>query len=232
MGDVYLIRLVGVLGAARAVTVIVRGDGVAGGWLFLAGAVLAVAGASPWFMAAGATCCSLAMEHPTGSVVLFAWVAALCALFDGEDLRSALRWQVVVVYGFAVVHKVISPAFTSGDIITAQLPALPHPNLAALGVVFLESFLAVAMWRRWPIALPVAVVAHASFVAGMSQNPVHAVALSAFNVHICLLIWWLLLDDGDPVLGRHPLVQPCAIEGVDVRLVIDDHEPDLAVEEP
>lgn len=190
-------RLILILATARACTVLIRDEPLAG-MCFLSGCLLVWAGGSPWFLAAGATACSLLMTHQTGSVVLFACVAALYALLDGADLVTALRVQVVVVYGFAVLHKLISPDFLTGHVIAGQVPWLPHPELAAAGVVVLEMFLAVAVGWRWPIALPVAVVAHATFVAGMSQNPVHAVALSAFNAHMVVLIGLSLT----PVLHR------------------------------
>lgn len=184
-----MLLLVTALATARALTVIARDEPLAGS-LFLAGCLLVWLGRSPWFLAAGATACSALMTHQTGSVVLFAWVAAAFACLTGPALVTAIRSQVIVVYTFAVAHKVFSD-FLTGSIIGYQLPWLPRPDLAAAGVVLAEALLAYAVCKRWGWALPLAIVCHASFVAGMSQNPVHAVALSAFNVHICLLIWWV-----------------------------------------
>lgn len=196
-------RWIAALAVVRALTVIYRGDELAG-VLFLAGALaVLIAQWSPWFLAAGAFWCSMLMPHQTGSVVLFAWVAAASALFDGDRLDRVLQIQVVVVYGFAAVHK-IDPAFLSGAPITANVPNMPYPHLVAASVIATEAFLAVACWRRWPIALPVAIVAHASFVAGMSQNPVHAAALACFNIHIAILVAMVCRPLLLPVLdGEH-----------------------------
>lgn len=180
-----MIRWVALLGIAKGATIALRGDEVAGG-LFVAGCVAVLCGMSPWVMAAAATVCSFVIPT-SGSIVLFACVAAIHALLEGPALVTAIRSQVIAVYGFTVAHKIIGD-FLSGDVIAGQLPWLPHPELAAVGVVMVEAFLAFAVYRRDPIALPVAVVAHSSFAIGMAQNPVHLIALGTFNLTMILLV--------------------------------------------
>lgn len=209
----HVIRLVCVLATCRALTVIARDEPLAGG-LFLAGCLCVWVGWSPGFMAGGAVACSLLMTHQTGSVVLFAWVAFACALLDGDELRVALRSQVVVVYGFAVAHKLVSSAFMSGSVIHTELPGLPYPELAAVGVVALEAVLAVLVVRRSRLALPLAVAAHVPFAVVMAQGWVHLVALSAFNLHMILLIWLTsdIHDENRPLVGGRVLREPVGVD--------------------
>lgn len=91
----------------------------------------------------------------------------------------ALRAQLSIVYGFAVIAK-LNPSFLSGSVVSASLrrEGIGFPVewitfewmfVLSLFVILSEAFLAVAPWsRRWrPLAFVVGLVLHTGIVAVM-----------------------------------------------------------------
>jgi hypothetical protein len=192
MGDVLVIwqRVFLALAAVRAVTVVFDG-GLWPGLLMLAGCCAGWVGRYE-LLAMGAFACTVFMGG-SNSVTLIGWVALAVHLFDGAELVTVLRAQTVIVYGFAVANKMFS-GFASGHVITVYAPWMPYPKVVAGLVLFTEAMLGVAVLRRWPIALAVAVPAHIGFAVGVADNLEHLAALAAFNGMLVLLVWATSVD--------------------------------------
>lgn len=113
--------------------------------------------------------------------VLIGSVGLLVAVFGDEWSRwHLIRLQVTVVYLFAGLSKVVS-GFLSGDVIALRQPWLPAPQVLAVGAVVVEVWLALAVWRRWRAAVPVAAVLHVGIVAAWTINHLQFLELLAFN---------------------------------------------------
>jgi hypothetical protein len=126
---------------------------------------------------------------PSSSLVLIGWVAAALALFDQADLEHVLRVQVVVVYGFAASHKVVSPEFLSGDMLVEHARWAWWPQGMALAAIAAEAGLAFAVWRRLPGLAWVVAPMHAVFVVSIATGWAHALSLTAFNGLLVALVW-------------------------------------------
>lgn len=187
-----------VLVAARSVTIVLEGSPA--GALILVGVVAATRGR--WSVLAFTAFAVNAMMGGSNSLLLMGSVALAVAWFDGDDLTTVLRSQAVIVYAFAATNK-LWPNFLSGHVIHNVTPWMPHPELAAPAVVFTEMLLAVAVLRRWSLALPLAVAAHIGFVIGTADNLLGAVSLATFNGVMVLVVWQLRADAGTPERRGH-----------------------------
>lgn len=116
--------------------------------------------------------------------MLLGWVAAALFLFIGDDLAVVLRVQIAVLYLFAGLNK-INEHFLTGGVFEDRDPWLIPERVwvpAAIAGCAIELFLAVAVWRRWSAALPLAVALHVGIVAGwMVFDPLRIAQLVLFN---------------------------------------------------
>lgn len=172
-------------------------------------AALAVAAAVGW---------ALADENMQSThAVLIGWVALILATTEGPDRVRLLRTQVTALYLFAALNK-INADFLRGEAIALRVDELPFGlpfTVAAAGAVFVEGWLAWAVYRHHRFALPVAVVLHASIVAMMGTRPYEWVMLTAYNGLVVLLVWTLGRSLHDhrqgAIRGGAVVEEPCAV---------------------
>jgi hypothetical protein len=145
-----------------------------GGWWLLS--AVAFAG---WAFAGGGP-----ME--SSHVVLIGWVALTLGATTDVDLRRyLLRATATCVYTFAALNK-LNAAYLAGETITHRLlPVVPAAPAAIAGLA-VEGWLAVAVWRRSPWALPAAIVFHGTIAATM---PTGFGGLWSFNALMVVLVW-------------------------------------------
>jgi hypothetical protein len=179
------------------------GGSAFGGWFAVAWVAACVV--APWWRAGWGALAVLAFGGwlvggligsrgvmQSSHVVLIAWVALTLALAREPRLRDLLlRITAATVYLFATLQK-INPGYLAGDTLRFETGPLP-PSLLAIGGVVVEGWLAYAVWRRTPWALPVAILLHGMIVATMWTG---IGGLVGFNALMVLLVWQVCYREG------------------------------------
>lgn len=139
---------------------------------------------------------------------LLVWVSLIVAVTEGRpyDRALLLRTTVTVIYAFAAVTKV-NPSWLAGEGIAGLIERRPQlsvfefvansPQLStvvAVGVIAIESWLAIGLWNRRTRAVTAAIgiIMHSAFVIGASPNLWAAAHLVVFNFGVvaCYLAFW------------------------------------------
>ena len=128
-------------------------------------------------------------------VYFLAWTSAAIAVFqDPHQLRTVLRAQLSIVYGFAAVAK-IGPVWLSGLSLRVNAPLVPEFLVVpmAFAAIVIEGFLAVALWfpRLRPLVLVVAVPSHVGFWLLVANRPLVAWGLLTFNALTLGILFWV-----------------------------------------
>jgi hypothetical protein len=200
LADVLVTRLWALLAALYGVDIILTqpepGATWAGLGLIVAATLVQTFGTAPLAVAAFVALLGPATSTETAFVM---WGSAALALFDGDQLRLALRYQVVIVYLFAAANK-LWPTFLSGSILAAYMPWFPAPGLLAPVAVATEVFLGIAVLRRWWIALPGIVGFHSVIAFTVATDPRHTASLLIYGA---MMLWSVAVANGVRLRPRH-----------------------------
>lgn len=155
----------------------------------MAGGALVVAGSTS----------ILAADLYNHHLYLFVVIGAILALFDTTEQVTLLRWQLAIVYAFAVLAK-INGTFLSGVVVRASLERsrvfedyVVSDGVTALlsaATILIEIALPIALWwgpstRR--IALVAGVAFHVSVVIGTAYDLESLIQLGSFGALMLIL---------------------------------------------
>lgn len=159
-----------------------------------AGIALLVGAAATWISRLGpavlALAALLALLGPATSTetAFVMWGSGAIALFDGDELRTALRWQVGIVYLFAAANK-LSAAFLSGSILAFYMPWFPAPSLLAPAAVVTELALGIAVLLRVPNAVWFVAGFHATIAVLLGDAARHVLSLFTYGAMMAFAVY-------------------------------------------
>lgn len=178
----------------------------------VAGAALAVSGSAS----------ILAADLYNHHLYLFVVIGMVLALFVSAEQLTLLRWQLTIVYAFAVLAK-INGTFLSGAVVRASLErstvfrdqTLSDEVMTVLSVatILIELALPIALWwgpRGRRFALVAGFAFHVSVVIGTAHDLESFVQLVSFGAVMLALYLAFFTGDGTAVAETHQRSDPSA----------------------
>lgn len=211
------LRLPGRVSVAMTLVVLVLWLG--GAALLVLGRRTHVAGAA---IAVSGSAAILAADLYNHHLYLFVVIGTILALFASAEQLTLLRWQLTIVYAFAVLTK-INGTFLSGAVVRASLErstvfrdqALSDEVMTVLSVatILIELALPMALWwspRSRRLALFAGLAFHVSVVIGTAYDLESFVQLVSFGALMLALYLAFFTGEGAEVAESHERSNPSA----------------------